>query len=80
MLWKHVKTGTIYSVNHPVALIEKDLRPAIIYAAHPGGNSDKYSSGMALPGPFFVRPADEFLDGRFVMLTEKETNEHLTPR
>ncbi|MHA7852235.1 DUF1653 domain-containing protein [Roseovarius sp.] len=50
--WEHFRSGGIYRiVGH--ALIESDLTPAIIYESLSGG------AGL------WVRPADEFLDGRF---------------
>lgn len=51
-LWKHRKSGGVYRiVGH--ALIENDVTPAIIYESLSG------DAGL------WVRPADEFQDGRF---------------
>lgn len=50
-LWKHKKTGHLYRIMGFV-LIEKGLVPAVIYARH--GELTQ-----------FIRPCDEFFDGRF---------------
>lgn len=50
-LWKHKKTGHLYRIMG-FALIEKGLVPAVIYARD--GELTQ-----------FIRPCDEFFDGRF---------------
>lgn len=50
-LWKHKKTGHLYRIMG-FALIEKGLLPAVVYAR---------DGEMT----HFVRPCDEFFDGRF---------------
>lgn len=49
--WTHVKSGGQYVVLHPV-VIENGLVPAVAYSKR--------------GGPIWVRPVEEFLDGRFV--------------
>lgn len=51
-LWQHVKTGGVYSIVE-FCVIEKDLVPAVAYR------------GVSKPGPVFIRPCEEFFDGRF---------------
>ena len=51
--WKHVKTGDIYVVES-IGLLEESLKVMVTYRA--------YSKG----GPLWIRPLNEFLDGRFV--------------
>jgi hypothetical protein len=48
---RHVKTGGLYRVLYTHALFEWDLRQAVIYDAESGA--------------IWIRPADEFYDGRF---------------
>lgn len=50
-IWKH-KKGGLYRVEG-YCVIEKGLVPAVMYRA-----IDK-------EGPVFIRPCDEFFDGRF---------------
>lgn len=50
-LWKHRKGGIYRIVGH--AMIEANMTPAIIYESLSG------DAGL------WVRPGDEFLDGRF---------------
>lgn len=55
-IWKHVKTNTLYTVID-VVVIESDLTLAVSY------------SKLKVSPPFnWVRPLDEFLDGRFERL------------
>ncbi|EFO31625.1 hypothetical protein TRICHSKD4_1830 [Roseibium sp. TrichSKD4] len=54
--WKHVKRGTEYWVQ-AVALREEDREPVVIYR-------DCHT------GTCWVRPTNEFLDGRFERLSE----------
>jgi hypothetical protein len=54
-VWQHRKGG-IYSVL-AVALIEATLAEVVVYEAHEDGT-------------VWVRPMDEFLDGRFTQLVE----------
>lgn len=58
--WRHKKTGNMYRIVR-FGIIEKTLSPAVIYEP------------VEEPGALFVRPCDEFFDGRFVM-------EDMTPR
>lgn len=51
-LWLHVKTGHHYKILHH-GLFENSLKPMVIYQRYDGH------------GPVWVRPADEFFDGRF---------------
>lgn len=53
-VWRHAKTGHHYLVLH-TAVNEADLEPAVVYRRAFGG-----------PDTVWVRPASEFLDGRFV--------------
>lgn len=64
-LWKHKKTGHLYRIMG-FALIEKGLLPAVVYAR---------DGEMT----HFVRPCDEFFDGRFrqVDVTPMERDETL---
>jgi hypothetical protein len=50
-LWRHRKGGTYRIVGH--AMIEASMTPAVIYESLSG------DAGL------WVRPGDEFLDGRF---------------
>ena len=54
-LWQHVKSGSLYRVEG-ICLVEANCEPAIIYHLH-----------MAEAGQMirWMRPASEFLDGRF---------------
>jgi len=51
-VWIHVKRGSHYKILYH-GLFESSLKPMVIYQAHDGN------------GPVWVRPADEFFDGRF---------------
>lgn len=51
--WRHVKSGDLYR-KIGAALEESTLRPMVVYASWPGGT-------------VWVRPASEFLDGRFII-------------
>ena len=56
--WRHVKSGRLYTVIG-VGRIEKDLTPVVIYQAD------------APHAPvMWVRPHDEFADGRFVQVED----------
>lgn len=50
--WLHIKSGGLYVILFP-AVIESRLTPAVAYAKASGD------------GLIWVRPAEEFLDGRF---------------
>ena len=51
-IWIHVKTGNHYKILHH-GLFESSLKPMVIYQAYDG------------KGPIWVRPAEQFFDGRF---------------
>lgn len=53
--WRHKKTGNMYRIVR-FGIIEKTLSPAVIYEP------------LEEPGALFVRPCEEFFDGRFVMV------------
>lgn len=53
-VWRHAKTSHLYLVLH-AAVNEADLEPVVVYRRAFGG-----------PDTVWVRPASEFLDGRFV--------------
>jgi hypothetical protein len=55
--WQHVKSGGAYAVTG-YAMLEATTRPAICYA-HTGPEQ-----------PIWARDAAEFLDGRFVQITD----------
>jgi len=68
-LWKHKKTGHLYRIMG-FALIEKGLVPAVIYARD--GELTQ-----------FIRPCDEFFDGRFRQVDavwEKDDDEEDGPK
>lgn len=73
-LWKHQKTGDVYAIILPAVLHESTLTPMVVYAKHPGKN---HHAGMMLPTPYWSRPVDEFLDGRFQQLTKQEVKDFL---
>lgn len=50
--WLHVKTGNHYKILHH-GLFEGSLKQMVIYQSHDGS------------GPVWVRPAEQFFDGRF---------------
>lgn len=50
--WKHVKSKGVYTVLHSHATREHDLEPVTVYQA-------------LRDGTVWVRPAEEFFDGRF---------------
>lgn len=56
-LWRHVKSGGLYTVLHENATREHDLEPVVVYRAVEGGR-------------IWVRPHSEFYDGRFVVVLE----------
>lgn len=58
--FKHVKTGGIYEIL-ATGLIEATLMPCVIYS----GND----------GTVWVRPHDEFNDGRFVLIEPEATDQ-----
>ena len=62
MIWVHVKTGGRYILIGE-GVIEKTNTPCVMYTS-------------ILGGPIWVRPTDEFHDGRFVM--EVNNNEIIT--
>lgn len=51
--WRHVRTGGLYTVLSRDALVEATLERVVVYQA-------------AGAGQVWVRPEQEFLDGRFV--------------
>ncbi len=51
-LWLHVKTGKHYKILYH-GLFEGSLKSCVIYQSYDG------------TGPVWVRPADQFFDGRF---------------
>lgn len=54
-LYLHRKSGHRYEVTGQ-AILEKDLTPVVLYHREGSG------------GPVWVRPLDEFMDGRFTLL------------
>lgn len=52
-IWKHVKTDTLYTVKD-IVVVESDLTLAV-----------SYSKLTVSPQFNWIRPLDEFLDGRF---------------
>lgn len=61
-MWRH-RNGVVYAVSHG-AMIEATLTPAVIY----------YVADTWPPGSLcWVRPLDEFLDGRFTPLAADAT-------
>lgn len=57
--WKHLKSGGIYTVRMNV-IIEADLEPAVIYYPQYGE-----------PEVVWCRPASEFFDGRFELISRE---------
>ena len=53
---KHVKSGKIYRVLSTDAIMESNLEKAVVYEG--------------LNGQVWVRPFDEFMDGRFELITK----------
>lgn len=51
-LWFHAKTGNHYKILHH-GLFEGSLKPVVIYRRADG------------QGPVWVRPSEQFFDGRF---------------
>lgn len=56
-VWQHLKTGNFYEVISTQGRIEATGRDAVIYK----------SCDYPKNSPWWVRPIDEFMDGRFVM-------------
>ena len=54
-MWKHKKTGGIYVVMDEIKM----------QTAKPVGDMAELILHMAVDGTMWVRPKDEFLDGRF---------------
>ena len=52
-IWKHVKTNTLYTVKD-IVVVESDLTLVV-----------SYSKLTVSPQFNWIRPLDEFLDGRF---------------
>lgn len=50
-IWVHLKTNKTYVILHH-GLFESSLKPMVVYQGLEGG-------------PVWVRPAEEFFDGRF---------------
>lgn len=59
-LWRHVKTGELYKVAD-ICIIEKTLENGVLYHAHSNNRVQMLS---------YMRPKNEFLDGRFVRVGE----------
>lgn len=57
--WRHKNTGGCYEVQG-VGLASSGLEPTVIYINTDGG------------GPAFIRPASEFLDGRFERIKKEQ--------
>lgn len=55
IVWKHVKTGGVYIVVEEECLLESDLTPMVAYLS-------------LKDGKIWLRPKEEFFDGRFVKL------------
>lgn len=55
-VWKHMKTGNLYEIVG-FGLVEKTLTPSVIYRQH---------SAVIGYSSLWVRPCEEFFDGRFV--------------
>ncbi|MCF6432592.1 DUF1653 domain-containing protein [Leisingera sp. MMG026] len=51
-IWQHIKSGGLYTVLFDDAFREHDMTKCVVYQS-------------LWDGQVFVRPADEFLDGRF---------------
>jgi len=51
-LWQHRKTGGVYRIVE-FCVVEKGLVPAVAYRP------------QSYEGPVFIRPCEEFFDGRF---------------
>jgi len=58
---RHVKTGGLYMVTYPTAVLEKDLSSVTVYQGQ--------------DGTVWVRPTVEFYDGRFIELREEEDDD-----
>lgn len=58
-IWRHVKSGGLYTIKDNNALIEATLVRAVCYAS-------------LFDGQVWVRPAEEFYDGRFVNIAIDE--------
>ena len=70
MMWKHLKSGGVYTLLR-FGLREEDLTPVAIYQeATPDGKLNP-------DGKVWVRPAAEFCDGRFVPLRHYRTTKKL---
>lgn len=57
-VWKHVKTGGLYTVHCNCALIEADMTEVTVY--------ESVSTGQV-----WVRPTAEFRDGSFVLVQDE---------
>lgn len=70
MMWKHLKSGGVYTLLR-FGLREEDLTPVAIY-------QEATAEGKLNPdGKVWVRPAAEFCDGRFVPLRHYRTTKKL---
>lgn len=56
-LWQHKKTGGVYRIVE-FCVIEKGLVPSVAYRS------------QSSEGPVFIRPCEEFFDGRFKQIEE----------
>lgn len=65
--YRHIKTGGVYEVL-ALARIEATLRDVVVYR-HVNAVTWSPTPG---PGNVWVRPADEFCDGRFVAALSPE--------
>ena len=65
--WKHKKTGNVYRIM-AFGFTEKTLTPSVIY------------ENVTQPGALFIRPCEEFFDGRFEMLgPTEESSDNMKP-
>ena len=65
-IWQHKKTGGLYRIVERCCLREADLEPMIVYES-------------LFDAQAWVRPASEFMDGRFRNLSVDEVAD-CTPR
>ena len=67
-VFKHIKSGHLYKVLYDDAIIEKTMTPAVVYQ-----RIEELAKGLKLTtGPWWIRPKDEFFDGRFVHIPEDD--------
>ena len=58
-VWKHVKSGRLYIIIDPRAKYEETGNRCVVYKS-------------LITGQVWVRPLDEFMDGRFVNIAGDE--------